>query len=281
VNTKPVYQNCGEPLVPNPPKGVRCVGGGRSPVTLGGKPGTNKWIAWLSVLGATVGMLVCVVVGLNLVAIVLHPFRTGFPALRTPQGLTILFATGSMVGEALMVLVLWRILRRKNDSLSRLGLWKSSSSIGWSVALLVAAFSVVPAVKGFHNGALHLAYSKILFEPSFFHICAALILGFGAGFCEEIMFRGYVMTRLLDAGYGAVVQVIASGVLFGLAHGLYALSNGVSVGLDIMSHTALLGALYAITYLLSRRSLMPCILAHLLNDAIVLPWVFLTMFSAR
>jgi membrane protease YdiL (CAAX protease family) len=245
------------------------------------KPRTNKWIAWLSVLGATVGMLVCVVVGLNLVAIVLLPFRSGFPALRTPNVLTTLFATGSIVGEALMLLVLWRILRQKNDSLGRLGLWKSSPSIGWSVALLVAALSVVPGVRGLHHGALHLAYSKILFEPSFFHISVALILGCGAGFCEEILFRGYVMTRLSDAGYGAVVQVIASGILFGLAHGLYALSGGVSVGLDIMSHTALLGALYAITYLLSRRSLMPCILAHFLNDAIVLPWIFLTMFSAR
>jgi membrane protease YdiL (CAAX protease family) len=78
-----------------------------------------------------------------------------------------------------------------------------------------------------------------------------------------------------------MVQIVVSGVLFGLAHGLYGLSSGWHNGLDIMTHTALLGALYAIVYLLSRRSLMPCFVSHLLNDAIVLPWVFLLMFHAK
>ena len=80
---------------------------------------------------------------------------------------------------------------------------------------------------------------------------------------------------------GKIIQVIASGVLFGLAHALYGLSNGVSTAIDIMLHTALFGGLFAVVYLLSRRSLGPCILGHFLNDSIVLPWVFLQMFHGR
>jgi membrane protease YdiL (CAAX protease family) len=239
--------------------------------------------AWLSAVAVTVGMLLGIVVALNLVAIAMRLFQPIFPALRThsPQSLAMLFATGSALGEFLALLVLWRILRRKGDSLQRLGLWKSSPLIGWLSALAVAAFFVVPAVRGYHTGAAHLPVVRILFDPSPFHIYMALVLGCSAGWCEEIFFRGYVMTRLADAGYGKIIQVIASGLFFGLAHSLYALNAGIHAAVDIMLHTALFGGLFAVVYLLSRRSLGPCILGHFLNDSIVLPWVFLRMFHGR
>jgi membrane protease YdiL (CAAX protease family) len=192
-----------------------------------------------------------------------------------------LFITGSGAGEFLFLVVLWLILRGKRDSLGRLGLWKPSPWTGWLAGLAVAAYYAGAAVVGFHNGPSHMPLAQILYEPSLFHIYAALVLGLSAGLCEEAVFRGYVMTRLADAGYGWIVQVLASGAVFGLAHGLYGFSSGLRNGLDIMGHTALMGALLAVVYLLSRRSLMPCVLAHFLNDAIVLPWVFLQMFNGR
>ena len=243
----------------------------------------TKSSVWLSVVGITVAMLLGIVVALNLLAITLRILGPIFPALRshTPYAITMLFATGSAMGEVLALVLLWRVLRKRGDSLRRLGLWKQSPLIGWLAALAVAAFFVVPAVRGYHAGAAHLSLRQILFEPSFFHIYTALVLGCGAGLCEEVFFRGYIMTRLGDAGFGSIVQVIASGFFFGLAHALYALRGGLSAGLDIMLHTAFFGSLFAIVYLLSRRSLMPCIFGHFLNDAIVLPWVFLQMFHAR
>ncbi|MGD0830800.1 MAG: CPBP family intramembrane glutamic endopeptidase [Terracidiphilus sp.] len=243
----------------------------------------SKQAAWLSIAGAIFGMLAGVVVALNLLALALRLIQPVYPSVhpRSAQQLAMLFATGSGAGELLLLIVLWLILRRKNDSFGRLGLWKSSPWIGWLAGLVVAVYYVVYAVVGFHTGSAHLPLTMIFFEPSLFHIYTALVLGLSAGLCEEVVFRGYLMTRLADAGYGWIVQVIASGALFGLAHGLYGFSQGLSNGLDIVSHTALLGALFAGVYLLSRRSLMPCILCHFLNDAIVLPWVFLQMFHAR
>jgi membrane protease YdiL (CAAX protease family) len=236
---------------------------------------------WFSALGATAGLLAGVVVGLNLVAIALRLTHFWATHARTPQLLTLLFVTGSALGELLALGVLGWVLRRKDDSLLRLRLCKTSPWMGWIAALALTAFYVVPAVNGLHNGAAHLPWQQIFFDPSFFHLYTALVVGLSAGLCEEVFFRAFVMDRLSRAGYGWVVQIAGSGMLFGLAHGLYGLSQGWSAGLDIMAHTALLGALYAIVYLLSRRSLMPCIVAHLLNDAIVLPWIFLQMFHPR
>jgi len=243
---------------------------------------TKKSSAWFSVIGITVGMLLGIVVALNLLAIGAHVLQPLFPGLRprTPQGLTILFATGSALGESLTLFVLWRILRKRGDSLERMGLWRQSPLAGWLAAVAVAAFFVIPAIRGHHTGA-HLPLAQILFAPTFFHIYTALALGCGAGLCEEVFFRGYLMTRLADAGYGNIVQVIASGLFFGLAHSLYALNAGIHTAIDIMLHTALFGGLFAVVYLLSRRSLGPCILGHFLNDSIVLPWVFLQMFHGR
>ena len=244
---------------------------------------TKKFSAWLSAIGITAGMLIGIVIALNLLAIGARVLRPLFPALHpsTPQGLTILFATGSALGEFLALIVLWRILRKRGDSLERMGLWKQSPLAGWLAAVAVAAFFVIPAIRGFYSGPAHMPLAQILFALNFFHIYTALVLGCGAGLCEEVFFRGYLMTRLADAGYGKIVQVIASGLFFGLAHAMYAVSGGIHTAIDIMLHTALFGGLFAIVYLLSRRSLMPCILGHFLNDAIVLPWIFLQMFHPR
>src|SRR5579864_143852 len=244
---------------------------------------TKKSSAWFSVIGITAGMLLGIVIALNLLAIGARVLQPLFPGLRprTPQGLTILFATGSALGEFLALVVLWRILRKRGDSLQRMGLWKQSPPAGWLAAVAVAAFFVIPAIRGLHTGAAHLPLPQILFAPTFFHIYTALVLGCGAGLCEEVFFRGYLMTRLADAGYGNIVQVIASGLFFGLAHSLYSLNARIHTAIDIMLHTALFGGLFAVVYLLSRRSLGPCILGHFLNDSIVLPWVFLQMFHGR
>jgi membrane protease YdiL (CAAX protease family) len=235
------------------------------------EPRPGRCTVWFPVVGAPLGMLAAVMLMLVLTReVARHAFT---PAHHfTAQEGAMIFATGSALGEWLALFVLWWILRRQHDSLRRLGLWKGAPWFGWVAALLVAAYSVIPAVVG-----SHLPVSQMLFEPSLFHIYTTLVVGSGAGLCEEVIFRGYVMTRLADAGYGRLVQVIAGGLVFGLAHSGYGFRLGWRIGLGIMIPTAILGALYAVIYLLSRRSLMPGILSHFLNDAIVLPWVFVQM----
>jgi membrane protease YdiL (CAAX protease family) len=116
------------------------------------------------------------------------------------------------------------------------------------------------------------------FAPHGFHLAAAIALGITAGFCEEVLFRGFLMTEFASAGYGKVTQVIVPGIAFGFAHLGYSI-HGFIAAVGIMVPTAALGMLWGVAYLLGRRGLVPCIVAHFLNDATALPWIVFFLFS--
>jgi hypothetical protein len=110
----------------------------------------------------------------------------------------------------------------------------------------------------------------------------SLVAGLGAGFCEEIVFRGFVMSVLSWAGIARVAQVLASGVLFGLAHvGWSALGAPFEprVFLSTVGSTAVLGILYAVIYLIGGRSLGPVIASHAATDVVIEPWLLLAALS--
>jgi membrane protease YdiL (CAAX protease family) len=70
------------------------------------------------------------------------------------------------------------------------------------------------------------------------------------------------------------------GIAFGLAHAGY-LNQGFLVWLGIMLPTALLGMMWCVAYLLGRRSLVPTIVPHFLNDATALTWIIFAMVTSR
>ncbi len=119
-----------------------------------------------------------------------------------------------------------------------------------------------------------------IFFPTGIHLLAALFVGLIAGFCEEIIFRGYMMTQFARLGYGKAVQVIVPGLFFGLMHIAYIhTTHSVVAGLGVMVPTAMLGMLWGVAYLLGRRSLLPTIVAHFLNDFIGIAWMLFLMTS--
>ncbi len=93
---------------------------------------------------------------------------------------------------------------------------------------------------------------------------AVLMLAPTAAFCEEYLYRGYLLAQatewLHSTGWGWAV----SSVGFGLAH-IYQGANGVL-------RASLLGALLAYP-VVRLGSIYPSILAHLLIDAIALAWL--------
>jgi len=81
---------------------------------------------------------------------------------------------------------------------------------------------------------------------------------------------------------GPAVQVLLSGVLFGLGHtGWGLLAGRVNWGMLIgaVGGTMILGWIYAGLYLFSRRSLWPVIVSHGVLDLIIEPWLFLAAMS--
>ncbi len=139
---------------------------------------------------------------------------------------------------------------------------------GWMAALLVVvlfvAFSLrLPSVR------------ENLFRPSLLKLLAVAV-AIGAGVLEEVMFRRWTMNWLLAHDFGAVVQVLGSGLLFGAAHAIWGLmGKSVRAATGAMLATGLLGAMLGVVFLLADRSVAPCIGAHFLINLLIEPGLVL------
>jgi hypothetical protein len=114
-----------------------------------------------------------------------------------------------------------------------------------------------------------------LFRPSFLKLLA-VAPAIVSGILEEVMFRRCTMNWLMAQGYGAVVQVLGAGLLFGAIHGVWGLmgkSLRAAVGATIA--TGFLGMMLGIVFLLAGRSLVPCIVAHFVINLLIEPGLVL------
>jgi len=189
----------------------------------------------------------------------------------------LLWILAGLIAEWLFLAAVWLTLRCRNSSLAGLGVWRWGTLSAWIVALTFAALSICSNLRFFPR--MHIPISSA-FLPTGFHLVAALLMGITAGFCEEVLFRAFLMSEFANAGYGKAMQVVIPGLAFGLSHAGF-LSQGFVVWLGIMLPTAFLGMIWGISYLMGRRSLTPCIVAHFLNDATALPWVIFFMVVAH
>jgi len=165
--------------------------------------------------------------------------------------------------EWFVVLLIWLALKRRGLSIGSLvaGRWQTLKSffrdLGLGVGLIVVA---VPVASGLiyllrvhTEGTLSTVTPKSVFE-----LVVWLGLSATGGFCEELIFRGY-LTRQFSAWTGSrAFGLVLQGVAFGLAHGYYGKAM-----LAIMVHGWLLGLL---AYW--RKSLRPGMLAHGLQDTL-------------
>jgi len=182
---------------------------------------------------------------------------------------------GPAIAEWLFVLGVVFVLRNRQLSLKDIGVWRVGNWRAWVFALFFAALSIGGNLRFLPR--MNVPISSAFF-PHGFHLLAALIMGTTAGFCEEVLFRAFLMTEFASAGYGKVAQVLIPGVAFGLSHAGY-LNQSFLPWLGIAVPTAFLGMMWGVAYLLGRRSLVPAIVAHFLNDATALPWISFFMVT--
>ena len=140
--------------------------------------------------------------------------------------------------------------------------------LGWISALLV--------VIGFVHFSKRLpSVRDNLFRPSWLKVLAVLV-AVASGFCEEMIFRKWLMDLLQHKGYGSVLQVAASALAFGFAHAVWGLMRGsLRAALGAMIATGGLGLALALVYLASHRIVLPCIIAHFLINLLIEPGLVL------
>jgi membrane protease YdiL (CAAX protease family) len=139
---------------------------------------------------------------------------------------------------------------------------------GWACAAIVTALFVwfsarLPSVRA------------NLLRPSFLKVLG-LAVAVTAGFLEEIIFRKWLMDYLSREEIGPLVQILASGLAFGLAHGIWGLmGRSVQAAIGATVVTGVLGAALAVVYVAAGRSVAPCIAAHFLINVFVEPGLVL------
>jgi hypothetical protein len=96
-------------------------------------------------------------------------------------------------------------------------------------------------------------------------------------------FRRWVKDTLMSEGLAFVIQVITSGVAFGLAHASWTLlaRRDLKFSLPAVISTSILGVFLAIIYLVGGRNLGPCIFAHVMINVVLEPWLMLSAVSGK
>jgi membrane protease YdiL (CAAX protease family) len=147
--------------------------------------------------------------------------------------------------------------------------------MAWILATITAVTYVLYTMKAI---PLVLAKQKEISLFKFLGILAALV----GGIVEEVFFRRWTMDILMSRGVSPILQVIISGLVFGLAHTAWILAKGdFKFTLPAILSTSVLGIFLAILYLVGGRNLGPCIFAHALINIIIEPWLMLSSVSGK
>jgi len=181
-------------------------------------------------------------------------------------------ATLIMFSPLAMVLAGYSIPMFKNLGFERDSI---APPLAWILATITAIAYVLYTMKAI---PLVLAKQK---EISLFKLLGILSAVVG-GIVEEVFFRRWTMDMLMSRGVATILQVIISGVAFGLAHTSWILAKGdFKFTLPAILSTSGLGILLAIIYLLGGRNLGPCIFAHVMINVVIEPWLMLSSVSGK
>lgn len=155
---------------------------------------------------------------------------------------------------------------RRPESLTRV-LWQALAAA--VVILLSVRFVVVPVAQSLAGVPVDLSALGESGDTRAFQawLLQAWTL---AAFGEEMVFRGYLIRRLLDlvgdSPAGRAAGVVVSSILFGLAHAYQGWAGVIATGT--------IGALLASLYFMAGRNLWPVIVCHGLVDTVALSLIY-------
>jgi membrane protease YdiL (CAAX protease family) len=141
--------------------------------------------------------------------------------------------------------------------------------LGWLLAFVVTGLYVAAAVRlpSVRGNLFRISWLKLL----------GIAVAISAGILEEVVFRRWIMNYLQDRHHaGIVVQIIISGLAFGLAHGVWGLmGKSLRAAIGATVATGILGIGLAIVFVASGRNLAPCIVSHFLINLLIEPGLVL------
>ena len=195
-----------------------------------------------------------------------------FTAIREGLNLLDIKFVGS-IAVVTTVLAIWVMRHRRGNSWADLGLKRPKHWIRLILMVIVAIVttailaSVALPLLTRLTGSLEGSGVASTFQSPLSFIAYVLIIAWGAaGFCEELIFRGFLLNQFArlfgesKAGWG--LAILFQAALFGLCH--------YPQGLTGIIITGLIGLLFGVLYLLAGRNLWCLILAHGIVDTLSL-----------
>jgi uncharacterized protein len=167
--------------------------------------------------------------------------------------------------EWVLLLLTWLGLRLKRVPIAELlgfrrGLQALVEDLGTAAVYWIAALVVLAMIGLALKAAGLSAPQKTLMgiaPETPLELLLWVMLSMSAGFCEELVFRGYLLRQFASMGAGLWIGVVCSSLLFGVSHGYEGAAGMVAI-------TAY-GAMFCMLAIL-RRSLRPGMIAHAWHD---------------
>jgi membrane protease YdiL (CAAX protease family) len=204
-------------------------------------------IAWRNVLGA-------MLVGWLIIALPNFGFLTNLLA-RTMQHNPVLASfyldLGFLASSIIVIGLVFWWQRAHGETLADLGLGRPTTVPAIIIAILFGALWI--AISYLNTRAYGLSFFSFPWER---FIMAPL--GIVLALSEELLFRGFLMTQLRQAGIATWIQILISGATIGSYHGLI----GWNYSLEYAISAFVLFSIVALIYVIGKRSLTPNWLAH-------------------
>ncbi len=172
--------------------------------------------------------------------------------------------TVTMAFEWLIVVFIWWGVKRRGFSISDLvgGRWARPihflRDLGIGIAFLIFAGIILQLLALFLKAAPNQTLKSLLPQGRT-EMILWVLLSLTAGFCEELMFRGYIQRQFAVLTHSAAGGIVLQGIAFGAGHGYQ--------GWKLMLVIAVYGTMFG---LLAhwRRSTRPGMVTHSLQDTL-------------
>jgi membrane protease YdiL (CAAX protease family) len=187
-------------------------------------------------------------------------------SLRTthPHGRVITYVY-VMIYEWLTVAFIWWGVHRRGIRVRDIvgGDWGRPLNVLRDLGIAIGFLLVSQIVLGIIGHLLKAAANQAirsLFPHGPVETTLFLLLALTAGFCEEVIFRGYLQRQFAALTHAVAGGIVIQAILFGAAHGYQ--------GWKLMLVIAVFGTMFGLMACW-RRSLRPGMLAHFIQDGVL------------
>lgn len=183
------------------------------------------------------------------------------------------FWSGIIVLHWISVFVVKILLKQENRTFQDIGYGLNTKK---TIILVLSYLTVALLVFAFTEWSLKyvsIDENKLVSLSNFFPKTTPqrilfIITVFTAGFCEEIVYRGYAITKLVDLKINKWLAIIPAGIAFVLIHGIVAVT-AYNQFVFYFAFALILGVIFV----LSKR-LLPNMIIHLLFDLMAMMAIF-------